>query len=145
MVLWRVSKFATLDGAGGLLVSGRWHTAGRPVIYCTSTPAAALLETLVHVELDPDEQPISFQLLKIECPFGQTIERTSLLYSGDVAACQAFGDDWLRERRTLLLEVPSALVPETWNVLANPLHPEAGVLKITAAFQHAFDSRFFSR
>lgn len=51
---------------------------------------------------------------------------------------------WLAERRTLLLEVPIALAPETWNVLINPQHPEFGRLKIAAIYEHAFDARLFS-
>jgi hypothetical protein len=29
-----------------------------------------------------------------------------------------------------------------WNVLVNPRHPEANLLKITVTYEHAFDTRF---
>ena len=57
IVLWRVSNYATLDGAGGLYVSGRWHTKGHPLIYCSEDPSTALLETLVHIESIPKTGP----------------------------------------------------------------------------------------
>ena len=33
MILWRVSNHSTLDGSGGLSAAGRWHTAGRRIVY----------------------------------------------------------------------------------------------------------------
>jgi len=51
------------------------------------------------------------------------------------------GDGWLAPQ-SLLLEVPSVLVPETWNVLVNPQHGEATLLRITGTYEHAFDTQF---
>ncbi len=148
MILRRISNYQTLDGAGGLYVSGRWHTKGHPVIYCTWNPSTALLETLVHMEIDAEDRPERFQVLKIEGPDTLSIEKidTSPLPASwieDIASTQNIGDRWLSEKRSLLLEVPSILVPETWNVLVNPLHPEASRLKITRTYEHTFDARFF--
>jgi RES domain len=57
MILWRVSNYANLDGASGLHLSGRWHTRGHQAIYCTLNPPTALLETLVHIEIDVEDRP----------------------------------------------------------------------------------------
>lgn len=149
MILWRVSNYATLDGSGGLYASGRWHTKGHLVVYCAWNAATTLLETLVHMEIDAEDRPAGFRLLKIEGPDGLSLERItgkSLKpdWEKDVSVTQAIGDQWLTENRTLLLEVPSALVPETWNILINPRHSELNKLKIAARYQHAFDARLFS-
>ena len=64
-------------------------------------------------------------------------------WAEDMNATQAIGDRWLFEKRSLLLRVPSVLVPETWNVLVNPLHVEVNLLKIIAMYEHPFDSRLF--
>lgn len=146
MFLWRVSNFASLDGIGGLYASGRWHTRGQPVVYCSMNPATALLETLVHLEIDAEDRPERFQVLKIKVPDAvsrETVEVSSLPESWmvDVIATQGVGDGWLRERRTALLEVPSVLVPETWNVLVNPVHGDMSQLTIVAVYDHAFDVR----
>jgi RES domain-containing protein len=127
-------------------VSGRWHTKGHPVIYCTLNPATALLETLVHIEIDSEDRPERFQVLRIEGPDSISIEKfeansLSPNWAEDISITQAVGDCWLSERRSLLLQIPSVLVPETWNVLVNPQHPEANVLKITMTYEHAFDAR----
>lgn len=145
MILWRVSNYRSLDGAGGLHVSGRWHTKGRPVVYCTWNPATALLETLVHMEIDSEDRPDHFQVLKIEGPESLTLENVDTKlpsdWREDLFSTQSVGDRWLAEGRSLLLSVPCVLAPETWNVLLNPAHAEAGLLKITASYEHPFDPR----
>ena len=54
MILWRISNYPNLDGTGGLYVSGRWHSKGHPVVYCTLNPSTSLLEILVHMEIDAE-------------------------------------------------------------------------------------------
>lgn len=148
MFLWRVSNYASLDGAGGLYASARWHTKGWPVIYCAQTPSTALLETLVHMEIDAEDRPEYFKVLKISVPETVSAERLDVTtapanWPSDLSISRMIGDQWLAERRTLLLEVPSVLVPETWNVLVNPLHPEAASMAIEMVYEHPFDARFF--
>ena len=61
MILWRISAYADLSGTGGLRVSGRWHQAGRPVVYAATSPPGAMLEVLVHLEIDPEDRSHSEQ------------------------------------------------------------------------------------
>lgn len=146
MILWRIGNYTTLDGAGGLYVSGRWHSKGHPVLYCTLSPSTALLETLVHMEIDTEDRPERFQVIKIEGPdtlSREPVDSASLPagWSANLLQTQAIGDRWLAEGRSLLLEVPSVLAPETWNVIVNPLHRQFRHLRITALYQHPFDAR----
>jgi RES domain-containing protein len=148
MVLWRVSNYASLDGAGGLLTAGRWHSKGRPVLYCAQNPATALLETLVHIEIDAEDLPDNFQVLKIEAKRKVSLQRVQAAqlpndWPDNTEATRAAGDRWLTEGRSPLLEVPSILVPETWNVLVNPLHTEIALLNIVQVYEHPFDPRLF--
>src|SRR5260370_5204146 len=68
MRLWRISNFANLSGEGGLRASGRWHSRGRRVVYLSDHPASALLEVLVHLEVDVEDLPVSYQLLAVDFP-----------------------------------------------------------------------------
>lgn len=143
MILWRISNYVSLDGAGGLMTGGRWHTKGRPVVYCSMNPATALLENLVHNEIDAEDRPERFQALKVEASDGVSMERIEfdLLPVGwreNLLVTQAIGDAWLKAGRSLILEVPSVLVPETWNVLVNPRHEEIGQLELARVYQHVF-------
>ena len=51
------------------------------------------------------------------------------------------GSAWLRSLRSALLRVPSALAPATFNVLLNPLHPDATHLHIESTYEYPFDPR----
>src|SRR5580692_4958299 len=99
VILWRASNYQTVDGAGGLYVSGRWHTKGGPVVYCTLNPSTALLETLVHMEIDSEDRPERFQVLRIEGPDSLSIEKVEvsslpLNWAEDMSITQAVGDHW---------------------------------------------------
>jgi RES domain-containing protein len=45
MELWRISIYADLSGAGGLMASGRWHSQGKRIVYLADHPSSALLES----------------------------------------------------------------------------------------------------
>ena len=139
MILWRISKFETLDGTGGLVTSGRWHTAGRPVVYCAEHPALSLLEVLVHLEVAA--MPRDLRWLKIEGPDRFETYPGPLRDLSSSHTTQAFGDLWLAEARSPLLRVPSAIAPESFNWLINPVHSESGGARIAATYDHEFDAR----
>ena len=54
------------------------------------------------------------------------------------------GNDFLIKQKHLLLKVPSAIVKEEFNYLLNPLHKNAGLVKITNTQPFAFDQRLTS-
>lgn len=128
MTFWRISTFADLSGRGGLLASGRWHHAGQPVVYLAESPAAAMLEVLVHLEIDAEDVPDSLRLLRVDVPDDASCQAVSDLpehWEDHLVGTRALGDAWLAANATLLMKVPSAIMPHTDNFLFNPLHPEA--------------------
>jgi len=148
VTLWRISNYADLNGLGGLHASARWHSRGRPIVYLASTPSAALLEVIVHLELRDGNYPDSFQLLKAEAP--DAVSRTQLPesefapeWSQDFRITRAAGDNWLKSAASALLEVPSVIVPETSNWLLNPLHPDAARLSVVWHRRFPYDGRLF--
>ncbi len=150
MLLWRISNHATLDGRGGLQASARWHTQGQPIVYLAESAAGALLEVVVHLELSPVRMPKSYRLLKVEAPDDLTLEtaRAAELaehWADDETLTRTFGDQWLLANRSALLRVPSAIVPETFNMLLNPAHDQARRLKIVSHREYPWDLRLLSR
>lgn len=146
MFLWRISNHLSLAGDGGLRTPGWWHTRGRRVVYCAQSPAAALLEILVHFEIDIQDLPLRYRLLKIEAPDNVRIERvTADQMPADwldrPQLTSALGDDWLIRGSAALLSVPSAIVPETVNVLLNPAHYDATRIAIVQTGDHTIDPR----
>lgn len=154
MRIYRISHFADLRGEGGRRAGGRWHHKGRPVVYCASNAAAAMLEAIAYIARgDPAFLPSTFQLLEIELPDDVSREVVSLDqlpadWRQNLAHTRTLGDNWLRRQATPVLVVPSALAPNTSNVLLNPAHPELlppgqGNIHIVRVRQYPFDSRLF--
>ena len=146
MTLWRIGNHATLDGAGGLRASGRWHTRGGRIVYCAPNPAAARLEILVHSEIDIEDIPVAFRWLEIDAPdsiAAETVDPELLgpAWRSQPAATRRLGGQWLASSRSALLRVPSAIVPETWNVLINPLHAGAARIRVVRVHEQTIDRR----
>ncbi|MGC2621265.1 MAG: RES family NAD+ phosphorylase, partial [Acidobacteriaceae bacterium] len=100
---WRISNHASLSGDGGLHYSARWHTAGHPIVYFAESPAGALVEALVHLELDEQDWPRSYRLMQVEYPDTlkiETLERKGRNWRTTLAATRKLGDEWLRSGRT---------------------------------------------
>ena len=53
------------------------------------------------------------------------------------------GDLWLQSNESLLMSVPSAIVPAERNYLINPTHPEASLMKVIHLEPFQFDKRLF--
>ena len=146
MILWRIGNHASLTGDGGMRASGRWHTRGRRIVYCAETPASALLEILVHFEIDVRDLPAKYRLLKLHAPDNLRLDLVAVadlpddwLEQADVT--RETGDRWLEAGRSPLLRVPSAVVPETFNVLLNPAHKDATEVTVVQVSDHVIDPR----
>jgi RES domain-containing protein len=111
------------------------------------SPAGALLEVLVHVELEEDELPDEYQLMQISVPDDLSIRELDHPLSQDwrerQRITQRIGDHWLASRETPLARVPSAIMPHTWNYLLNPEHPEARRARVIEVIKERFDNRLF--
>jgi RES domain-containing protein len=114
VTLWRISSHRRLDGAGGLLAPGRWHTQGSRAVYCAPNPATALVDVLVHIEIEPGDLPDPLQYLEIEAPDVISLETVDVEALGrhwqkDQIATRRAGDEWLRAESTAVLRVLSNL------------------------------------
>ena len=137
----------TLAGRGGLEADGRWHTAGRPIVYLASSEALAVLEVRVHLgAIVPADL---YVLLTVELPerLIQVLPRKRWPRHWDalpfVEATQRLGDRWLAEGRRAALRVPSVHSRSDFNVLFNPAHPEGRRARIVGQTRYEFDVRLF--
>jgi RES domain-containing protein len=102
----------------------------------------------VNLELDAARLPPNYTMLKVEAPDDVQVRRIdpALLPEGwprDVSISRNRGDEWLASGESALLEVPSAILPETLNVLLNPHHPDASRVKVVWQRAYPYDRRFF--
>ncbi|HEX3034889.1 MAG TPA: RES domain-containing protein [Thermodesulfobacteriota bacterium] len=154
MIIWRLcsSRYANqpLNGEGARLYGGRWSHRGIPIAYTASSLALAALELLVHI--DHDVAPSNLVSIEVTVPPSVLIERVKIsslpknwrAYPAP-EHLREIGSAWAMGKRSLLLEVPSVVVPQERNYLVNPQHPEFTKLKIGRLKPFEFDPRLFNR
>jgi len=146
---WRIVKPYRVEdafsGEGARLVGGRWNSVGTPMIYTAESKALVALELLVHL----DQQSVLDNYLCIPIRFSESILRV-LDASGLPAewrghppprSIQRLGDQWVEARVSVVLEVPSVLIPSERNYLLNPQHTDFGKIEIGAPEPFEFDPR----
>lgn len=140
-------RFPVFDGTGARIAGGRWNSLGRPVIYAAETFAGALLEVLVHSNLN--RVPRTHVCVEITIPGDVAIEEIKIdavpgWRDEDQQASRRAGDRWLEEGRTAVLLVPSLVTQgRERNVLINPLHPDAPRIAASAPSEVCWDERLF--
>jgi RES domain-containing protein len=152
MKAWRLSRFdsqqRTFDREGARLFPGRWNSAGVPVVYASEHLSLAALEVLVHVRID--QVRVTFHGFEITIPDAlvEVVPDKQLPKGWDgapiVAATREFGSTWARDRRSVALSVPSAIVRQERNFVLNPLHPDFAKLKFGRSMRFRFDERLVS-
>lgn len=139
-----------LDGDGGLYVAGRWHHAGTPVLYAAATPGLAVLEILtrIHPRHFRERTIVCLDLLEAGL---ETVTDAHLLQlqrdapaDDPLATTRDHGSLWLREARSLVLEVPSIVLPLERNYLINPLHPDMKRVRVVLEQVITLDPRLRS-
>jgi RES domain-containing protein len=145
---WRISKkrYAknAFDGEGAYRYGGRWNSRGVRVVYLSSSPALAALEVLVNADA---QLLLAVPYVAIAVEFDEPLvtrpERLPKNWRDDPPPKSAarIGDDWVMSAVSLLLEVPSAVIPFERNYLLNPAHPAMGSLHIGKPQAFSFDPR----
>ncbi|MDB5232092.1 MAG: hypothetical protein JWN76_2897 [Chitinophagaceae bacterium] len=134
-----------ISGDGARKFGGRWNSKGYPVVYTSTTISLALVELLIHA-ISADHIK-SNHLLHIHLPeiTAQEIKLSSLKknWVQDFEYTQFIGDGFLREKSSLLLKIPSAVIPSENNLLINPLHPDFKKIKQVSSESFVFDTRLF--
>jgi RES domain-containing protein len=94
------------------------------VVYTSSTIALAVLEWRAHLTQWP-APPVMI----IEIQFSPALVFTTAKLPHNwkqllaPKANAAAGDNWVKSGKSAILKLPSAIVPEEFNYLLNPLHP----------------------
>lgn len=147
--VWRIVKphrvADAFSGEGARLFGGRWNSIGRPMVYAAESKALAALEILVHV----DDGGLMDEYLCIPIRFDGRLMRSLDLKSlpenwrtnPPPASIRRIGDAWVEEGRSVVLEVPSVLIPGEGNYLINPQHPNLGKVKVGPPEPFEFDPR----
>ena len=135
MKVYRLSTIAyahDLSGEGSAIYGGRWNPVGMKALYTSQSVSLCILEILARTQLHI--HPPGYQLISIEFPETSTsIIKTADLKAGwkqHIEYTQWIGEEFLRSNKSLVLQVPSAIVERENNFLLNPLHKNYGKVKI---------------
>lgn len=139
---WHSSAF---DGEGAKRYPGRWNSRGTPMVYTASSRALAMLEILVHFDAE-DLIREHFQVFPVEIPDRYILELDIALpkdWQADPAplSTRVIGDEWVQSQASVVLAVPSAIVPTEQNYLINPEHADYPKLVIGPHQPIDFDPR----
>lgn len=146
---WRIVKAVRADdaftGEGARRAGGRWNHAGTAIVYTAGSLALAALEILVHL----DGPQLLHSYVQIPVEFDQRLCRELDLsslpedWSGNPAPdwTRSAGSQWVASHDSVVLAVPSAVVPDESAYLLNPSHSDFPALRIGQPASFRFDPR----
>lgn len=130
MEVFRICRELYSDRITASGIANRWNLRGQFVVYAGSSRSLSTLELVVHrnsiisgtaykvmvISIPDDESKIS-QIMMNELPANwRTMEAFATL--------QQIGAKWYNEQKSLLLKVPSIIIPFEYNYVINTEHPE---------------------
>jgi len=152
MKIWRICKQqhanTALSGIGAELYGGRWNSAGRRMVYCASSLSLAALETFVHIEVNL----LPTDLVSVEVHLPEECSREMIRVESlpedwrtypAPEQLQEIGNQWLINNSSVVLIVPSVVIPAEENYLLNPLHIDFQRIRISEIRPFTFDPRMF--
>jgi RES domain-containing protein len=133
MIVYRIgrTKYASdLTGEGARLNGGRWNHKLTPCLYTSASRSLAVLEYTVNVNIEDIPRALSMTTLHI--PEDNILKLSLTELPGDWRASPApastkdFGTELLKKGEYAIIQIPSAIIPDEFNYLLNPIH-KAGV------------------
>ena len=145
MIVYRIvlEEYASLQASG---IDGRWNSYGNKILYTTGSRALACLENVVHRSGEGLQE--LFKTLVIDIPSSERIEKITQTdlpknwqqYNKE-HFCRMIGDDWCYRQESLVLQVPSIIIPNEFNYLINTQHKNFKKVKLKAIEPFIFDTR----
>lgn len=144
---WRVPDSGCYRLSALSRVLEQRRCADAPMIYASEHYSTAMLEKLVH---GAGHLPPNQHYVKITIPRGVSYEAVAkdTLPGWDAPEprlSRAYGARWIRERRSLILAVPSFVDRIERNVLINPAHEAFSRIETDLAEPVWWDERLFRR
>lgn len=150
MLVYRIAKKKKrsndLSGQGAANEGGRWNNEGVFALYTSENRALAMLELLVHVE--ETELPPNLFVMTLEFDdsapvyFISDADLPADWRLPENLAIKKIGDKFFRERKYLALKVRSAVMPQEYNYILNPLFPRFyDLVKIIKVEDYVRDER----
>lgn len=150
MEVFRISKEAYSIELSSSGTANRWNIRGQQVIYTGSSRSLASLELVVHkgavvpnaeyrvmvISIADDDYLIKQLQIKDLPPNWRTFSAYPML--------QRIGSRWITNQESLVLKVPSAVIPFEYNYIINTEHPQfSEKVHLVRTEPYFWDSRLF--
>jgi RES domain-containing protein len=137
------------DGEGARLYGGRWNSVGVPMVYTSEHQSLAALEVRVHIDRTRMRKLYKCFVFQFDEKLMEVFRVGSLpkdwQQEPPPPSLQQLGDNWAKSGTSVILAVPSVVIPKELNYLINPRHPDFAKLKIEKPTDFAFDQRLFQQ
>jgi len=150
---WRIVRASrektAFTGEGPWRYGGRWNSPGVRVVYVSEHQSTAAFE--VFANRVPFILGEKYKAFHLEWPDGLTeifpVKKlpADRRISPPSRSTMEIGDQWVQERRSAVLALPSAISPADTNFLLNPEHPDFRRIRIAAPIDFDFDPRLLGR
>jgi RES domain-containing protein len=146
MRVFRIAHISVVDMLAGSGNESRWCSAGRKVIYMASSIALCCLENLlrragqgfsndfktIFYEIQDDVKPY-------EIPLGSLTDSWRTL--AGYPDCQAIGNAWYDQPNSLVMRVPSAIIPDESNFVIKTTSTDIKKIQVIEARPFLPDER----
>ena len=138
------------DGEGAFRFGGRWNSRGTRILYTAGSLSLAALEMLVHLNNEEILFSYSFAIAEFDESLILPIEEFQTLpenwsVSPPPLEIQKIGDEWAREKASVVLKVPTSVLPVEFNYLINVEHSEFSKVKFGKPQSFTFDERLYKK
>jgi RES domain-containing protein len=124
------TQVQAFNGEGAGKKGGRWNPVGMAAAYASQTASLALLEMLTNADLE--DLPADLVFASVEVPDNAKVHRVDIESLPEIwrnidpapAELTHIGSDWLQKNESLLMQVPSVIIPWEWNYVINPGSPQ---------------------
>lgn len=150
---WRLVKTryaaTAFSGDGARQYGGRWNSVGVAVSYASGSAALATLEVMVGVQSSALLGTYSLCGVSFDDELVEDLPPDRLPADWrnhpPAPSTQAIGDSWAEAGHSLVLRVPSAVIPFEPNYLIRPTHPDIARLRVLAPEPYIFDPRLIGK
>ncbi len=134
------------DGEGSFRYGGRWNSRGQRVLYASASLALATLEMLVHIDDEVILDDYSFGEVTFSEELILSVEDLIRLPTNwrKIPApdeiCK-IGDTWITGGESVVLRVPTAILPRESNYIINLSHVDIDKVIFGKSERFIFDKR----
>ena len=150
---WRIVsanyKDKAYTGDGARIYGGRWNSKGVAVVYTAGSLALASIEMIVNLPAPKLLQKYIRISAQISSDLVSDLSEAGLPEDWNSRpispSTRAISDRWVKNQSSAVLRVPSIVVPDEYNYLINPAHPNFVKIDIGKPIVYYFDPRLTKR